>query len=280
MIGELIGAAGSLLGGLFGKSSADKAADSQLKANRENIAMQKEFAQQGIQWRVKDARDAGLSPLAALGANTISFSPSSVGISPDTSMATAVANAGQDIGRAVDATRTGSAKVDAYQKTLMDLSLQRGQLENELLATQIAKTRQPAVQAPMPAPDQRWLVDGQGQTQQYGAPVIPVTKGPLLETAPMQRTASDPGKPFMEPGAINDLGFARTSSGWAPVQSGDAKQRLEDDLIGDLSWSLRNRIAPTIGFNNNPPFAAPKGKFWWYEPFMQEYQLKDVPGGR
>ena len=42
------------------------------------IVTGKQFAKRGIQWRVHDAKKAGLHPLAALGAQTTSFSPSFV----------------------------------------------------------------------------------------------------------------------------------------------------------------------------------------------------------
>lgn len=45
-------------------------------ANDANYNAQKEFAQMGIRWKVADAKAAGIHPLYALGANTVSFSPS------------------------------------------------------------------------------------------------------------------------------------------------------------------------------------------------------------
>lgn len=284
---------GTLLGGIFGNKSKDKANKQQLELAREqmdredqniarNINLQREFAQHGVSWRVADAKAAGLSPLAALGATTMSFSPQSVGdtrpaLDSTDYLAQGMAGLGQDLGRAIDSTRSTDAKASAYQKTVMDLSLQRMGLENELIASQIAKVRQPSVQASMPAVDQRWLVDGQGETQLPASPVIPVTAGPLIETGPLKRTASDPGSPNMEPGAINDIGFTRTATGWMPVQSNDTKQRLEEDFLGEWSWNIRNRIAPTVGWNYQVPFQAPSGKAWAYNPFMQEYQLIDGP---
>lgn len=44
-----------------------------------NMNTQKQYAQNGIQWRVEDAKKAGIHPLAALGAHTTSFTPISVG---------------------------------------------------------------------------------------------------------------------------------------------------------------------------------------------------------
>lgn len=132
MLPALIGAGASLLGGLFNQNSAAAAA-------KKNYEAQKEFAQQGVRWKVDDAKAAGIHPLYALGANTVSFSPSSAG---DTSMGTAMANAGQDISRAIDATRTGGERATAFNKTVQDLQLTRLGLENELLAAQIRKVNQ------------------------------------------------------------------------------------------------------------------------------------------
>lgn len=131
-IAAAIGAGASLLGGLIGRKSTQD-------ANKQNIALQKQFAQEGIQWKVEDARKAGIHPLYALGAQTASFAPNVVG---DTSLPTALTNMGQDISRAVDVTRTSGDRVDAYEKTVRALQLTRLGLENDLLASQIAKVNQ------------------------------------------------------------------------------------------------------------------------------------------
>lgn len=93
--GALISAGGSLLGGLFGSDSARDAA-------RQNARAQKEFAQHGIRWRVADAKAAGLHPLYALGAQTPSFSPVHV----QSPMGDAISQAGQHIGRGIQAKAT------------------------------------------------------------------------------------------------------------------------------------------------------------------------------
>lgn len=137
----LIGAGASIIGGLMGKSSQDEAN----RINQENAlrqeALQKEFAQSGIQWKVQDAQKAGIHPLYALGANTVNYAPHSVGAVADTSLPNAISRSGQDISRALEATRTADASDAAFVKTSRDLSLQKAGLENELLATQVAKMR-------------------------------------------------------------------------------------------------------------------------------------------
>lgn len=147
MLPALIAAGSSLIGGLMGNARAEK-----------NDAMQREFAQSGIQWKVEDAKKAGIHPLAALGAQTVSYQPQQIG----TDLSTGVAQMGQDISRAVDATRTTTGRAGAVAKTIEDLNLTKMGLENELLATQIAKLRQAGHPPPMPGPgDDISLIAGQ-----------------------------------------------------------------------------------------------------------------------
>lgn len=123
MIGDLISAGASLLGGWLGQKSQDKNAE-------RNIKLQKDFAQKGIQWKAADALKAGIHPLYAMGAQTNAFAPVSVG----DSLGPAISSAGQDIGRAVS---TGMTAPDKASKIVQALSVERAGLENELLRSQI-----------------------------------------------------------------------------------------------------------------------------------------------
>ena len=66
--GNIFNAGAQILGGVMSDRSTGR-------QNVQNVANQKEFAQKGVQWKVEDAKKAGLHPLYALGANTTSFSP-------------------------------------------------------------------------------------------------------------------------------------------------------------------------------------------------------------
>jgi len=79
--GDALGFVGGILG--------DKATSS---ANAANASLQREMAQNGIRWRVEDAKAAGISPIAALGAQT---SSPTIGVMANTSTANALQNAGQ-----------------------------------------------------------------------------------------------------------------------------------------------------------------------------------------
>lgn len=86
--------------GLANQQHLDRMAD---------MAMQKEFAQNGIRWRVADAEAAGLHPLAALGAMGAGYQPGSITMSGDPGSGEAfrsLSRMGQNLSRAARATQT------------------------------------------------------------------------------------------------------------------------------------------------------------------------------
>lgn len=165
LIPAAISALSSLAGGFLSSSNVDSANDAaarqaaaarkdQMQMARRNIQLQKQFAKEGVRWKVADAEAAGIHPLYALGAQTTSFSPVSVGSSTyspqaDTGLPNALANAGQDVSRAINATRTQTERDSAYETSARALTLQKMGLENELLASQVAKLNA-APNPPMP----------------------------------------------------------------------------------------------------------------------------------
>lgn len=150
MIGSVISAGASLIGGLMNRSAAKDAQAANERMAEKNIKLQKQFAQEGIRWKVQDAEAAGIHPAFALGANTNSFTPVNYSATADNSMGNAIASMGQDIGSAVNRTRTAGERVDAFTQAARKLSLTKGALENELLASQIAKLKASA-NPPMPS---------------------------------------------------------------------------------------------------------------------------------
>lgn len=152
MLGPLIGAGASIAGGLINRSSAQATNQMSIHQAELNRAAQEEFAKKGIRWRVADARAAGIHPLYALGAQTTSFSPVSVGLTADTSFGSGVASAGQDISRAINATRTAPERVEATAMTAAQI--EGLQLDNEIkratLASQVQKITA-AQNPPMPS---------------------------------------------------------------------------------------------------------------------------------
>lgn len=224
-----------------------------------NIALQKEFAQMGIQWKVQDARAAGINPLAALGASTASFSPVSIGQDTTDHAGAGMRNLGQDIQRAISSTST------AEQRQMQTLQVQGAQLDlqGKAIDNQIKQTQLNKIQGGPSFPSESFI-DGQGNS------------GSKITTKPMERTASSPGAPWQEPGSMTDVGWATTPTGLIPVPSKDIKERIEDNMPQEWSHFFRNNVAPVWGGGPQPPSSAlPKGATGWeYNPMKMEFQPK------
>lgn len=248
--GALIGGGASLIG-------ADKQADAMKDAAAMNARAQKEFAQHGLRWKVADAKAAGLHPMAALGASSTSFAPSYVGDSPQ---GQALADFGQNLGNAIARTSTKSEQM--FQQAMQTEQLKNAQLQNKLLEGQISSINSPSRPGGAAWPGSQHAIPGQGDSA-------------LIDTQPLQRTAHLPGQPHSEPGSITDVGWVNTASGGlAPVPSRDVKERIEDQIIQELSWSIRNQALPNVGHGPKPPKAAlPKGATHWeWSVLGQEYR--------
>lgn len=126
-MGGIFSAIGSLVGGLFGNSAANK-------RQQEMLAWQERMDNTKIQRLQADAKAAGVHPLAAMGASLHSPSPVSVGGHPDFS------DMGQNIGRAVDAGLSSDEKSDNYTKTVQALNVDRMETENKILKMNLANS--------------------------------------------------------------------------------------------------------------------------------------------
>lgn len=154
MWGSLVSAGASLAGGLINRDASRRATNMTRDNLNAQMQMQKDFAKSGIRWRVEDAKKAGIHPIYALGANTPQYTPSSATFAADSSLGNAFAAAGQDIGRAINSTRTASERQDAFTTTMQGLQVENAKLDLEtkkvLLASAVAKNRDNAT-PPAPA---------------------------------------------------------------------------------------------------------------------------------
>lgn len=103
MWAALASAAGAIAGNYL------KHKTKQQEANRE-YENQKEFAQNGIRWRVADAKAAGIHPIFAIGANTPTYSPQAA-----TGTDYGLSDVGQNIGRAIEAKQTRNERLAAQR---------------------------------------------------------------------------------------------------------------------------------------------------------------------
>lgn len=201
---------GAVAGAAIGALASSKSAKDANKANSEQAALnyeqQKEFAQHGIRWRVADARAAGLHPLAALGAQTTSFSPVAIGHTPDP-IGGYLSDMGQNIDRALDQTRTRSERAEALkdaeahrarslqrQEQMDTLNVERHRAElqhmdmqNQLLASQIARYKSAQLGPGMPS------------NVGAGGTAVSAPTG-SVEINPAQITSRNPSQPALEAG--------------------------------------------------------------------------------
>ncbi len=258
---SLISGGASLLGGLLNKSSSDKARKVAVAEAAAERKYQKEFAQKGIRWRVEDAQEAGIHPLYAMGANLPTYSPSPARIgSGDNSMGNALAQAGQDIGRAVSATAT---------KPERDLALERAALQNKLLEAQILKlTREGQTGPAFPsAGNPPGGMPGQGN--------FPSS----VDVYPRQITASSPSNVGRQAGAPPGISYVMGSDGKLRIYpSSDTKELMEDNLILEAKWAYQNMAKPMWTPNdmmaNSPStseFPLPPGYHWEWSKWDQAY---------
>lgn len=135
MLEALISAGANLFSNLFNSSKQDEKNKQEAALAQQNIQLQKDFAQQGIQWKVADAKAAGLHPLAALGANTASFSPVSVGgAAPSMDFS----SMGQDLSRAAKAMSNAEQRAAVDEEHSRKLQLEKAGLENDILRAELA----------------------------------------------------------------------------------------------------------------------------------------------
>lgn len=215
--------------------------------------MQKEFAQKGIQWKVNDAKKAGIHPLAALGAQTTTYSPVSVGSD--------LSQVGQDIGRALQSKQEPE---DKTSNTLQKLQIQRAELENTMLASQIARYNQAGQPPPMPSAS-GGAIAGQGDS------------GPAFVKREAQEALRvDPNHPGAEPGKVTDVAWSKNPDGsYSLLPSEEAKKRFEDMTLPQWQWSIRNQLVPDW---HTEPHRPPPGMRWVRNPLTGRWWLEQAPG--
>ena len=239
----LVGAGTSLLGGMISNSSGKKesararrAQETQWHHERE---MQKSFAKNSVQWKVADAKKAGLHPLAAMGANTMSYSPQMVGDVPQhrDNTGETISKMGQNVSRAIMATQSKT------QRKMSELAFDNASLKNEMLRTEVASAKARLA-------------------QQINPPINDI------KDIPLQRTKNVKGAAWQEVGDVTDIGYAKTASGMAPVPSQDVTQRIEDKFVPETMHAFRSYVKPLWSDKTKPS----KAKLKKYYPRATDWQ--------
>lgn len=272
-LGSVVSAVGSIAGGILGANSAQNVAGM-------NYEAQKEFAQNGIRWKVEDAKRAGIHPLYALGASTQGYSPSG-GYTGDYGISDAAAHFGQGYERAQQAKMTKEERDkqdvrDAIQDmaALEDLNQKRRMNDAQIrlanseifrnFALSTNALRKTGLPPAMPG-GLGGVIAGQGNSYATGQTT------PEISSV----VTSEKGTPSVQAGIPPDVRFYRTlSGGRAPLPTEDAGDAMDAAWGAGLQWSFRNNLVPWLAnfFPINDPHRLP-GEY--YGLLTGEYRKKD-----
>lgn len=128
---------GDIIGGLMGQEEAEDNRNATREANAQNAALQREFAQNGLQWKVEDARKAGINPVYALGAQSNPAMASFMPAVADSGIGDAISRAGSSLQRASEA---GQTAMQRLQERLLTVQIEGQEIENARRASQLALT--------------------------------------------------------------------------------------------------------------------------------------------
>nr|QJB19984.1 MAG: DNA pilot protein [Microvirus sp.] len=239
----------------------------------QNYQRQKEFAQMGLQWKVDDAKKAGLSPLFAVGGTGASFSPNPVAVAGN--------DGGQSISSAL--TRMSSSKDRALEEA--QLALLKAQTDKEFAMSsyynsEAARNNQaamqsapsPLVQGPMSigaasvAPIAFDHVDMKADPQRSvmsGSPQVGAATNPMFSRFRATEKGGFLDLPYSEEGPSESL-----EGLWNPVALGLT-------LYQNLS-SIWDRLKPLMSYGNGP-FRVPQEDSEYREAISGRH---DYPAGR
>lgn len=150
---------GAQLYGDYEAKMAAKRADSttremnafQLQLARDQMAMQKEFAQHGLRWKAEDAAAAGLHPLAAISGSGASYSPVATMLETPQNEAREAGSMYRTLGQ--NLSRSALATMTMEERAVARLRIESMDLDNQIKAAELRKINsQPPV--PSPAPGQ------------------------------------------------------------------------------------------------------------------------------
>lgn len=252
--------------------------DDNSKVGREiayrNEQLQREFAQNGVQWRVADAERAGIHPLYALGSSGASFSPvnyipgESRGENKSQRVLRSISNAGQDITRAVYST----SPQEKRDRMMFDLQYEHQKMQNLLLKSQLDRLAQANMPAMSFSALPNHMLSGQGNSS-------PTSGGPVVEV-PSVKTHSQPGRYGQQAGYVDDYQLVRNPLGYAIAPGKDIKQAIEDTRIPEMMWNWRNLVKPVFkGLPAPDPrdYPLPTGyNSWKWVPRLQEFRPANV----
>lgn len=236
-------------------------------------ALQKEFAQNGVKWRMEDAERAGVHPLYALGASGATYSPTISTFTPQpvrSSAGDSIRQMGQDVSRATAATHTQS------EREREALIIQGLKLDNEHKALMIRQQSQVGPSMPNFSGVADGLLSGQGNSLRTGSGFV--------QMSPQMRGFSSRYNRGVAIGEIPDIQYVRGADGnLYSVPSNEVTQPIEDKIVEEAMHAYRNHIAnfftghkPPSPTENKLPRGALSWKWDWRKHGYVPYYGRDI----
>lgn len=246
-IGGALSAIGSLAGGLSASSQASK-----------DRKWQQRLAKNQVQFRVADAKAAGVHPLFALGMSPMSYSPTAV--HPGDYGGSAIGQMGQDISRAISA----------------------GQTERERRLEQAAALqRTAALDAQNIRESESRIRENDANTDYFRSQIARMNSAQLGPGAPsgrlgdLQTGTPNPAQPMVQQGVGSDYQYVRGRDGRLHIIPSEAVANTFDEIPGaGVGWFLRNNLTPMLRGTDPPyPTIPPPhpGQHWAFDRATQSW---------
>ncbi len=254
-----VAAIGNIAGGIGDYLAADQDRLQQKDEMAQDRWLQKEFAQKGIQWRAADAKAAGISPLAALGANLTQPAPISVGMEP--TAGGPMRAAGQNISRAVRQTMN---RKERLQTEFTEQQLIGEKIKNETMRVQLQNYKN--------GPSMPYGGMSSGLTGRKGLAGQGDTPVTVMSN---QVGASAPGQPQYSAGTFPSVSFRRTNDGGLRPTMSEDYGKHAPGILAELEWNFINKLMPARS-GLRPPTKAnypiPQGTDQWkWNPRRQAF---------
>lgn len=262
--GALVGGGISALGSIF--TNARNISHAR-RAGAQDRAWQEHLLKNQLQWRMQDAKAAGVAPAVALGGSVVGSGTSS----PVPQIQNELHAMGQGVGRALASGAT------AFQQKQQALNLENMALQNELLKTQVAGAKRAIVNQPgMSKPFPSHISDDQPSSDIITSRLPPSASSVDRLVSDVERALAAPPRivreditgsaydnPLRTAGHKPAVSLIRTATGFQMVPSKDAKEAIEDSLWDEMSWRanvVRN------AYRYQPPNPG-LGYRWYFNPF-------------
>lgn len=268
--GPIIGAGIATAGSMFTNKRNIAASRAATQSDR---AWQQKLLQNQIQWRMQDARAAGVSPAVALGGSVVGSGTSA----PTPQIQNELHHMGQGVSRAMTSMLTPA------QKSEQNLRLENMKLQNDLLKTQVAGSIQSVKKHAQPPTFPATHTSDNWPTSDVTVSELPMSTTSLSQLVERALTAvpktvspkvsGTGGNPNVVAGHIPGYTHMRTSDGYTVLPSKDAKDLVEDILPLELLWVGRAMST----HEHKPPYPAKPGFRWEWNPISLTWKHKRIP---